>query len=123
MEESYKKRARLNKGGADMAVSKQYKEYIEDCFSRVGQVRIRNMMGGYLVYYRDKLVGDICNDIFLVKRTETSDRLLAECSLDYPYEGSKTLMWVVEEPENAELLRELFAGMFEELPAPKAKKK
>ena len=99
-----------------MAVSKEYKNYIEDCLSRVGDVRIRAMMGGYLVYYRGKLVGDIGDGMLLVKRTAASDRLLPDAGLAYPYEESRTLMPVIDDPEDIELLRELFEGMYAELP-------
>ncbi len=102
-----------------MAVSKVYKAYIEDCLSRVGNVRIRPMMGSYLAYYREKLIGIIGDGLLFIKRTVTSDRLLAGFALEYPYEGSKTLMWVIENPENTELLRELFEGMYNDLPMKK----
>ena len=50
------------------------------------------MMGGYLVYLNGKLIGDICDNELFLKRPLTSDRLLADSELRYPYEGSKTLM-------------------------------
>lgn len=48
---------------------------------------------------------------FIVKKTETSKRLLADCSLELPYEGSKSMMFLVSEFENAEFMKELLAGM------------
>lgn len=102
-----------------MAISKEYKDYITDCLSRIEAVRIRPMMGGYLVYYRNKLVGDIGDGMLLVKHTPTSDRLLAGAEQAYPYEESRTLMWVIENPENTLLLQALFDGMFEDLPEKK----
>ena len=39
----------------------------------------------------------------------------------YPYEGSKTLMVVVEDVENRELVEEILNAMYEELPEPKKK--
>nr|WP_316246387.1 hypothetical protein [Campylobacter concisus] len=39
------------------------------------------MMGGYLVYFNGKLIGDICNNELFLKRTPTSDRLLADSEL------------------------------------------
>jgi len=99
-----------------MAISKEYKNYIEDCLSRIGGVRIRSMMGGYLVYYRNRLVGDIGDGMMLVKHTPTSDRLLYGSEQAYPYAESHTLMWVIENPEDTELLKELFDGMSDDLP-------
>ena len=81
------------------------------------------MMGGYLVYFKGKLIGDICGDELFLKRTPTSDRLLAESELRYPYEGSKTLMHVFDSFEDKSLIMELLDGMYSELPEPKPKKR
>ncbi|HHV28149.1 MAG TPA: competence protein TfoX [Clostridium sp.] len=87
----------------------------------IGDITTRKMMGEYIVYYRGKHIGDICDNRFLVKRTSTSDRLLADCRLEYPYEGSKTLLYLVEEVENVDMIRELLEGFYTELPERKKK--
>ena len=66
-------------------------EYVRESFSAAGDIVIRHMMGGYLVYLNGKLIGDICDNELFWKRTPTSDRLLADSELRYPYKGSKTL--------------------------------
>ena len=54
--------------------------------------------------------GDIyANELFL-KRTPTSDRLLADSELRYPYEGSKTLMHVFDSFDDKSLILELLNG-------------
>ena len=100
----------------------EFNEYVRECFSKVGDVVIRSMMGGYLVYFNGKLVGDICDNEVFLKRTPTSDRLLADSELRYPYEGSKTLMHVFDRFEDADLVAELLEGMHAELPEKKSKK-
>ena len=50
-------------------------------------------------------------------------RLMPDAQRAYPYEGSKTLMVVVDEIENTKLLSEVITAMFDELPEPKKKKK
>ena len=100
----------------------EFNEYVSDVFSEFGDVVIRSMMGGYLVYFNGKLLGDICGGELFLKRTPTSDRLLADSELRYPYEGSKTLMHVFDRFEDKELIQELLGGMYTELPAPKKKK-
>ena len=57
-----------------------------------------------------------------LKRTPTSDRLLADSELRYPYEGSKTLMHVFDRFEDADLIVELLGGMYAVLPEKKPKK-
>ncbi len=72
----------------------EFNERVREVFSVGGDIVIKSMMGGYLVYLNGKLIGDICDNELFLKRTPTSDRLLAESELRYPYEGSKTLMHV-----------------------------
>ena len=101
---------------------KEFNEYVRDSFSESGDIVIRPMMGGYLVYYNGKLIGDICGDELFLKRTPTSDRLLADSELRYPYEESKTLMHVVDSFDDKALIRELLDGMYAELPEKKKKR-
>lgn len=100
----------------------EFNEYVRECFSAAGDVVIKPMMGGYLVYLNGKLIGDIGDKELFLKRTPTSDRLLADSELRYPYEGSKTLMHVFDKFEDVDLIVELLGGMYEELPAKKPKK-
>ena len=106
-----------------MIIENEFNEYVRDAFSATGDIVIKSMMGGYLVYFNGKLIGDICDNELFVKRTPTSDRLLADSELRYPYEGSKTPMHVFDRFEDTELVLELLDGMYAELPAPKKKKK
>ncbi len=101
----------------------EFNEYVRECFSESGEIVIKSMMGGYLVYFKGKLIGDVCGDELFLKRTPTSDRLLAESELRYPYEGSKSLMHVFDSFDDKTLIRELLDGMYAELPEPKPKKR
>ena len=98
-----------------------FNEYVRECFSAAGEVVIRSMMGGYLVYLNGKLIGDICGNELFLKRTPTSDRLLSDSELRYPYEGSKTLMHVFDSFEDTDLISELLEGMYAELPERRSK--
>lgn len=100
----------------------EFNSYVQDCFSCAGETVIKPMMGGYLVYYKDKLIGDICAGELFLKRTPSSDRLLSGCELRCPYEGSKTLMYVFDDFENREKIQELLEKMHTELPERKRKK-
>ncbi len=57
-----------------------------------------------------------------MKRTPTSDRLLADSELRYPYEDSKTRMHVFDRFEDTDLIAELLEGMYAELLEKKPKK-
>lgn len=100
----------------------EFNEYVRECFSKAGEIVIRSMMGGYLIYFNGKLVGDICDNEVFLKRTPTSDRLLADSELRYPYDGSKTLMHVFDRFEDTDLIAKLLNGMHAELPEKKPKK-
>ena len=100
----------------------EFNEYVRESFSVAGGIVIKSMMGGFLVYLNGKLIGDICDKELFIKRTPTSDRLLSDSELRYPYEGSKTLMHVFDRFENTDLIAELLEGMYAELPEKKTKK-
>lgn len=100
----------------------EFNEYVSECFSEAGDIVIKSMMGGFLVYFNSKLIGDICGDELFLKRTLTSDRLLADSELRYPYEESKTLMYVFDSFDDKSLIQELLEGIYAELPEAKKRK-
>lgn len=106
-----------------MATSKEFHDYVVESLQRAGDVTTRRMMGEYCIYYKGKLIGDICDNCLFLKPTESVLRLLPEAERAYPYEGSKTLMVVVDDVENVERMREVLDAMYEELPEPKKKRK
>ena len=89
----------------------EFNKYVRERFSKVGDIVIKSMMGGYLEYLNGKLIGDIGGKELFLKRTPTSDRLLADSELRYPYEASKTLMHVFDRFEDADLIAELLYGI------------
>ncbi len=105
-----------------MATTKEFLDYIVENLRKAGDISTRKMMGEYLVYYKGKLVGDVCDNCLYLKPTETVLRLMPDADRDYPYEGSKTRMVIVDDVENTELMTDVLDGMYEELPEPKKKK-
>ena len=104
-----------------MATNKEYIDYIAEQFNG-DELTFRPMMGEYLVYYKGKLVGDICDNRLLVKPVESAKRLLPDAEYQLPYEGAKPMI-LVDNVDDGEFLRELFEEMYPELPEPKPKKK
>ena len=104
-----------------MATSKEFHDYVVDSLQRIGDVTTKKMMGEYCIYYKGKLIRDICDNCLLLKPTESVLRLMPEAERAYPYEGSRTLMAVVDDVENIERMREVLDAMVEELPEPKKK--
>ena len=68
-------------------------------------------MGGYLVYFNGKLIGDICNNELFLK-TPTSDTPACRFRTALSDEGSKTLMHVFDSFDDKALILELLDGMY-----------
>ena len=112
----------INVGENSMSSSKDYLEYILDQLSGLDDISYRAMMGEYIIYYCGKVVGSIYDDRFLVKPVKAAVTMMPDAELELPYEGAKEML-LVDDVENREFLRELLEAMYEELPAPKKKKK
>lgn len=104
-----------------MSSTKEYLEFILEQLSKLNDIRYRAMMGEYIIYYRNKIIGGIYDDRFLVKHTKSAKKLMPDAPLELPYEGAKEML-LVEDIENKEFLKELFDSMIDELPTPKKKK-
>lgn len=107
-----------------MASDKQHVEYVIEQLNVAtgGEVSSRAMMGEYVVYYRDKVIGGIYDDRLLVKVTKSSSGMLADAPLEIPYDGAREML-KIENVENPQLISELFEAMYPELPARKPRKK
>ena len=104
-----------------MASTNQYLEFVLDLLGELDDVAHRKMMGEYVLYYRGKVVGSIYDDRFLLKVTPASERLLPDAPRATPYEGAKEMLLV--EAEDRDTLHDVVEAMWEELPAPKKRKK
>lgn len=87
-----------------------------------GDVSSRAMMGEYVVYYRDKVIGGIYDNRLLVKLTKSAQALLPNAESAVPYEGAKEML-LISDVEDHGLMGELFEAMYPELPARKPRKK
>ena len=105
-----------------MSCSTQYLEFVLDLLGELEDVAHRKMMGGYVLYYRGKVIGGIYRgDRFLLKVTPASERLLPDTPRAIPYEGAKEMLLV--EIEDRDALCDVVDAMWEELPALKKRKK
>ena len=104
-----------------MASSKEYLDFILEQLSELNGITWRAMMGEYIIYYQDKIVGGIYDDRFLVKPTKSAKAIMPDADLELPYEGAKEML-LVDNVENKDFLKELLETMYDELPVPKKKK-
>lgn len=105
-----------------MASSKEYLDFVLEQLSELDDITYKAMMGEYIIYYREKIVGGVYDDRFLVKPVKAAKNMMPEAELELPYEGAKEML-LVDNVENKEFLKELLEGMYDELPVPKKKKR
>ena len=104
-----------------MASGKEYLNFILDQLSGLDDIAYKPMMGEFILYYRGKTVGGIYDDRFLVKPAKSAVDFMPAARYESPYEGAKPML-LVDEVDNREFLAGLLEAMFDELPAPKARK-
>ncbi len=115
-----------------MASSKEYLEFVLGQLSDLEEITYRSMIGEFIIYYHGKIVGGIYDDKLLVKPVKSAISYMPTVSYELPYDGAKEMelpydgakeMLLVEEVDSKEFLTGLFHVMYDELPAPKPKKK
>lgn len=105
-----------------MSSSNEYLEYILEQLSDLDEISYRAMMGEYIIYYRVKIIGGIYDDRFLIKPVKSAMAMMPEANMEFPYEGAKEML-LVDDVDDREFLKELLEAMYEELPAPRKKRK
>ena len=88
-----------------MATSKEYKDFILEQLDLLSDITCRPMMGEFLLYYNGVLFGGIYDDRLLVKIVETNKKYNMKEKI--PYDGSKKTMYLVEDIDNKEMLKEI----------------
>ena len=101
-----------------MASTKEYLDFIMDQLSDLEEVKVRAMMGEYIIYYRGKIVGGIYDDRFLVKPVPAAVALMPDAQKELPYEGAKEML-LVDDVDNREFMCNMLRAMYDELPAAK----
>ena len=104
-----------------LATSGQFLDYVLERLSGLEEVRVRPMMGEYLLYGRDRYAAGLCDNRLLVKPVPSARALLPEAALEPPYEGAQPML-VVDCLEDRARLEQLFTAIWGELPPPKPKK-
>ena len=105
-----------------MASSKEYLQFILGQLSELEEINYRAMMGEFILYYRGKIVGGIYDDRLLNKPVSSAISYMPTISYELPYEGAKEML-LVDEVDSKQFLTGLFKAMYEELPAPKPRKR
>ncbi len=105
-----------------MASGLDFVEYVCEQISGAGEITYKKMFGEYGIYCNGKIIGVICDDQFFVKKTQAGAGIYPGCEEAAPYTGAKA-HFVVESVDDRELMARFISATYEELPAPKPKKK
>ncbi|MBE6720727.1 MAG: competence protein TfoX [Ruminococcaceae bacterium] len=97
-----------------MASSKEYLDFVLEQLSDLDGITHRAMMGEYIIYYCDKVIGGIYDDRFLVKNTKTASLIIPDAPHELPYEGAKEML--LADIDNRELINMLIPAIADDLP-------
>ena len=95
-----------------MASTKEYLHYILEQLRLLDNITYRSMMGEYLLYYNNILIGGIYDDRLLVKKVETNAKFKMEESI--PYKGAKP-QYLVSDLDDINLLKEIIVATYDGL--------
>ncbi len=97
-----------------MASSKEYLIFILEQLSGLDDITYRAMMGEYILYYRERVIGGIYDDRFLVKPVRAAVNLMPNAETEVPYEGAKGML-LVDDVDDREYLVKLFEAILEKI--------
>ena len=99
-----------------MATSKEYKDFILEQLDLLDNITCKAMMGEFLLYYNNVLFGGIYDNRLLVKIVDTNKKYNMQEQI--PYESAKP-MYLVDDVDNKELLKEIVIETYKGLPIKK----
>ena len=103
-----------------MASSRDFLEFVLEQLSGLSDITYRAMMGEFIIYYHEKIIGGIYDNRLLVKPTESLLKIMPNAKMEIPYPNGKPMI-MVPDIENPELLELVFNTVYPELPSPKMK--
>lgn len=103
-----------------MATRKDKAEEILAHLQAVADTRIRPMMGEYVLYVDDKVVGQINDNKLFIKVTAFGESFAADLKCESPYPGAKPAFIVPEDRiYDQRWLHDFIVGTVAQLPAAK----
>lgn len=97
-----------------MSSSKDYLDFIIEQLSELDDISYRAMMGEYIIYYREKIIGGIYDNRFLVKPTKSAMTLMPNAKMELPYVGAKEMV-LVDDIDDKQFLKKLLDAIFQDL--------
>lgn len=104
-----------------MASDRYYLDHVLQQLSDLEEISYRPMMGEFIIYYQGTVIGGIYDNRFLLKYTESAEKLLPEAELQAPYEGAKGML--VVDPDDRDVLNTIIPAIRDDLVNDKKGKK
>lgn len=99
-----------------MRTSKETAESLLAHIQQVADARIRPMMGEYLLYVDDKLVGQINHSQLFIKVTPFGETFATDLAKEAPYDGAKPSFLIPQTKlDHLDWMKEFLAGTVKEL--------
>lgn len=105
-----------------MMAAKELAAYVHDQLSDLPGVRSIPMMGGYIFYCNDKIFGGIYEPGMMVKDTPAARAAMPGSEPVPPYSGARDMLPCTL-LDNREAFQAMVRAMYDELPAPKPRKR
>ncbi len=93
-----------------MPSNKEYLYFILEQASSLEDITHREMMGEFILYYKEKIVGGIYDNRLLVKPTKSAIEYMPNAKYELPYAGAKEML-LVDNVDNKEFLTDLFKAI------------
>ena len=105
-----------------MASTEEYLAYALDLLREAPVVTHRKMMGEYIIYAGDRIVGGIYDNRLLIKPVDAAVRYVKAPKYELPYDGAKEMLFI-ENVDDREFLTGLINTALDEFPVVKKRKK
>lgn len=105
-----------------MASDAGYFEYIKEQLSGIENISYRKMMGEYIIYAGDRIVGGIYDNRLLIKPVDAAVKYVKAPKYELPYDGAKEMLFI-ENVDDREFLTGLINTALDEFPVVKKCKK
>ena len=100
-----------------MASSRGYLDFVLEQLSCLEDIRFRAMMGEFIIYYKNTVVGGVYDDRFLIKNTPSARAIVPSAALEIPYESAKAM--ILPDVDNRTVLEQLIPAVYGDLKSKK----